>query len=645
MKTNRPALAGRPIARFACLLLVLSAALATLWAAAETTPAIGTTAAIAAVEVGHAGQQTTVRVEGTGPLNYHVLRLSDPPRLVVDFSNARLVMSQNAVESSFVPVRGIRFGHPNANQVRVVIDLMRFVPYSIQNDATGFTVSFDPTVPSTVAAAIPRRASMNSATGMPVLHLPEWLVGVNSGLAAPNDTPPPPETIATERQPSVPSPQGTAPAPQPQGSATPPATPAATEKRYTGDPISVDLKDVDLKDFFRLIHEISGLNVVVDPAVHGNVTLVLDEVPWDQALDIVLQNNGLSSQIQGNVLRIATKETLRKEADDQAALTRAQAQSVDLVTETRALSYAKATILQTTLKRFLSQRGDVIADDRTNTLIIRDVPSFLPSINDLIRQLDRRSQQVEIEARIVQATRSFARDIGTQFGFAYANGNNVYGGVTVGSNASPVVSPAVPPLVATGTSTQIPLLSNFPAVAPTSGFTFGNQSANFALDFVLSLMESKGVGKLLSEPEGVTQNNEKLIVKQGQEIPIQTTINNTISTQYVDAVLLLQVTPQITADGRIFLDVDVENTQIDTGIPLVQGIPALSTQSAVSKVTVRDGETVVIGGVIVSTQQTTINQVPLVGNIPLIGHLFKETSVSTNSQELLFFVTPRILPD
>jgi type IV pilus assembly protein PilQ len=635
MKTYWPALACRPILRLACLLLVLSAAIATLWAGAGTSPAAAATAAIAAVEVGHAGQQTTVRVEGTGPLSYHLLRLSDPPRLVVDFSNARLVMRESPIESSYVPVRGVRLGHPEANTVRVVIDLERFVPYNVQNDGSSFIVSFDATVPAAVTSAIPRKPAVHAEPAVPTMHLPAWLGGLDSGLAAPNDTPPPPQAASTPTSPAVLAPQGTAPS----------AGPApVTEKRYTGDPISVDLKDVDLKDFFRLIHEISGLNVVLDPAVHGTVTLVLDEVPWDQALDIVLQNNGLSSQIQGNVLRIATQDTLKREADSRRELTRAQADSVDLVTETRTLSYGNATKMRDVLRRFLSPRGDIFSDDRTNTLIIRDVPSVLPSLNDLIRQLDRKSQQVEIEARVVEASRSFARDIGTQFGFAYGNGNNIYGGLsTVGT--SPVAHTIVPPLVAAGATAQMPLSTNFPAIGPTSGFTFSNQSANFALDFMLSLMETKNVGKLLSEPEGVTQNNEKLVVKQGVQIPIQTNINNTISTQYVDAALILTVTPQITADGTVFMAVDVENTAIDTGIPAIQGEPALSTQAAISNVTVRDGGTVVMGGVIVSQQNSTTNQVPLLGNIPVIGHLFKENSVSTQSQELLFFITPRILPD
>ena len=198
-----------------------------------------------------------------------------------------------------------------------------------------------------------------------------------------------------------------------------PAASSAPPAKYSGEPISVNLKDVDLRDFFRLIHEISGLNVVVDPGVKGNLTIVLDDVPWDQALDIVLKNNDLDKQLDGNVLRMATKETLRKEAEENRDLAKAQAEAADVVTTTRVLSYAQGNATwSTTLKKFLSSRGDIIADDRSNTLIIRDIPSALPVMDNLIRQLDRKSQQVEIEARVVAANRSFSREIGTQLGFA-----------------------------------------------------------------------------------------------------------------------------------------------------------------------------------------------------------------------------------
>jgi len=318
------------------------------------------------------------------------------------------------------------------------------------------------------------------------------------------------------------------------------------------------------------------------------------------------------------------------------------------------LSYAKASELVNPLKRFLSSRGDLMAIDRSNTLIVRDIPAVMPQVDNLIRQLDRKTQQVEIQARVVQASRSFARDIGTQFGVAGFNASpnavNFYGGNPLASQASPLFHTPAPPIVvgqpATGanSSGQIPLNVNLPAVAPTSGFLFSRVSPNYTLDFIITAAESKGVGKLLSSPQLVTQNNATAVVKQGTKIPIQTTINNTISVQYVDAVLQLQVTPQVTADGNVFMDVLVENTQIDSGIPLVNGVPALDTQSAQTKVLIGDGGTVVIGGVMVSQQQTNIFQVPLLGNIPLIGHLFKETAVKVTSQELLFFLTPRLIP-
>ncbi len=359
-----------------------------------------------------------------------------------------------------------------------------------------------------------------------------------------------------------------------------------------------------------------------------------------------MQNNSLDKQLNGNVLRIATRSTLKTEAETQRDLEKAQAEAVAPVTVTRVLSYAKAASMTPTLKKFLSSRGDILYDDRSNQIIVRDIPSVIPIIDNLIRQLDRKSQQVEIEARVVSASRSFSRDIGTQLGFAARTGvgtgtSAVGGDSTVGT--SNVESTPPPFLTSVGTK-SLPLNTNLGATAPTSGLFLGHRSPNFAVDFFITAAEAKGVGKLLSKPKVITQNNEKATIKQGNKIPIQTTINNTISVQFIDAVLKLEVTPQITAEGTVFMDVLVENTQIDTGIPRVMGIPALDTESAETKVTVADGGTVVIGGIIISSQRTDITQVPLVGSLPLIGHLFKRTSVSTSSQELLFFLTPRIIP-
>ncbi len=425
--------------------------------------------------------------------------------------------------------------------------------------------------------------------------------------------------------------------------------PAAAGPKYTGEPISVNLKDVDLKDFFRLIHEISGLNVVLDPNVHGTLTVVLDDVPWDQALDIVLKNNDLARELEGNVLRIATVDTLKKEADGRRAQVEAEALAVEKVSITRFLSYAHAKDVMLTVKKFLSQRGDVVADERTNAIIVSDIPKVIPIIDRLVSQLDRKTQEVEIEARVVAATRQFARDIGTQLGLGWGNGHSAIGGAqAVGSSPTTVsnLTPGYITVPGTGTSTgsSIPLFSNLGSTSPSSGLTFLNASNTVRIDAVLSMAESRGLLKVLSRPRVVTQNNIQALVKQGVRVPIvtQAQLGGPPTVTYVDAFLRLTVTPQITSENTIFLNVDVENTTPNFGQE-VQGNPELITQQATTQVLVTDGGTVVIGGVIQTQNSINISQVPLLGNLPILGNLFKHTQVNTSNQELIFFITPRII--
>ncbi len=644
------------------------------------------------VQVGRTGAQTNVRIEGTEPLQYEALRLSNPERVVLDFAGARFANDPVARPASVRPVSRVRVSQFKPDVARVVIDLSSAVPHSTQAEGNSVTIAFSAQRDSSPAAkpaaskssaegslAQPAPAKLVESTAqpnvtppagpaqgrdveeskpLPAANMTPVATGAKPQPVSQDATPPQAEPAVQPRPPAEEKPvvvAGTTPAAPaavpPQQPTPPPAAPGTT--KYSGEPISVNLKDVDLKDFFRLIHEISGLNVVLDPNVKGTLTIVLDEVPWDQALEVVLRNNNLDKQLEGNVLRVATRETLKKEAEIRRDLAKAEAEAIEQVTTTRVLSYAKATGLRDTLKRFLSSRGEILADERANMLIVRDIPSVLPVLDNLIRQLDRKSQQVEIEARVVAASRSFARDIGTQFGFATsaAGGRTVFGGL-IGQTSSVIRNTPplpVPPLVVAGSgsggTSQIPLNVNLPAATPTSGFTFAHSSPNLALDFIISAAESKGVGKLLSKPKVITQNNEKAVVKQGTKIPVQTTINNTISVQFIDAVLKLEVTPQITAEGTVFMDVIVENTQIDAGIPRIFGIPALNTQMVESKVLITDGGTFVIGGIIISSQRTDIRQVPLFGSLPLIGNLFKRTTVNVDSQELLFFLTPRIAPN
>jgi type IV pilus assembly protein PilQ len=668
MMTNRPAF------RIGCL-TIAAAALSVSPSFAQTQEpggASATASVISSVAVTAASQRESVRVEGQGPLEVHASRAQNPERLVLDFSSARLATQKATMPGVSAPVRGVRLGQYRPDVARIVVDLTSAAPYQILREGPAVVVAFDllpePPVDSSVTTTTvsnsPRRSLQYSDSTPHVVRAVEKVPYRAPRFALPGELTQPSVVLASfsentkkdEPVRPIAAQEAAAQATAQAGNAAATVAPqtAASPSRYSGEPISVNLKDVDLRDFFRLIHEISGLNVVLDPNVKGTLTIVLDEVPWDQALDIVLQNNGLEKQLHGNVLRVATLDTIKKEAETARDVRKAENDAQEMVTVTRVLSYAKAEQMTPTLKKFLTGRGDILFDARSNQLIIRDIPSVIPNIDNLLRQLDRKSQQVEIEARVVAATRAFAQDIGTELGFAATttSGRSFYSGSPAvgGSGVTTTGVPNSPVSVGTGETTGngatngIPLNVNLGASAPTSGFGFSNRSPNFAIDFFITAAESKGVGKLLSKPRIVTQNNEKATVKQGVKIPIQTTINNTISVQYVDAVLQLQVTPQITADGTVFMDVVVENTQIDQGIPRIQGVPALDTESAESKVTVADGATIVVGGVIVTSSQVNITQVPLLGSIPIIGNLFKRNATSVNSSELLFFLTPRIIP-
>jgi type IV pilus assembly protein PilQ len=676
MKTNRPAF------RIGCLIFAATTMSMTPSFAQTQEPAGATTTAavISSVAVTQASQHSSVRVEGAGRSEVRASRMQNPERLVLDFSATRLAVQKSTIPGVAAPVRGVRLGQFRPDVARVVVDLTAAAPYQILREGPAVVISFDmqpespvdaPVATTTIASqnvpkarpglhyemsaprVVPARASKHISNRVPRFALPSELTQPSFVLASFSGKDEPVRPIAAQEAAQQAMAQaGNAAA---TVGAAPQAASAAGPSKYSGEPISVNLKDVDLRDFFRLIHEISGLNVVLDPQVKGTLTIVLDEVPWDQALDIVLQNNGLDKQLHGNVLRIATLDTIKKEAETARDVRKAENDAQEMVTVTRVLSYSKADSLKDTLKKFLTGRGDILSDARSNQLIIRDIPAVIPTIDNLIHQLDRKSQQVEIEARVVSASRSFAQDIGTELGFAgsVTGGRSLFSGSPAVGASGVTTGTGLPPSPVTvgssqttgnGQSTGIPLNTNLGAGVPTSGLGFSHRSPNFAVDFFITAAESKGVGKLLSKPRIVTQNNEKATVKQGVKIPIQTTINNTISVQYIDAVLKLEVTPQITAEGTVYMDVLVENTQIDNGIPRIQGVPALDTQAAESKITVADGSTIVVGGVIVTQTQVNITQVPILGSIPVIGNLFRRNNTSVTTGELLFFLTPRIIP-
>ena len=636
------------------------------------------------VQRGKAGME--VEITASAPIEPKVMMLTSPDRLVVDLPNAVPLTAQHPIVVNGPEIKSVRMGRFQSDPpvTRVVIDLTSALEYAVASSGNKLSVRLRsavaqattpvpatpiaaarpaPAVPMPIASAkkekepeVPALKPMMAKdfviaeptpvvvkTVAPVAPAVEQKTAADTAAKIMSATTPgrPDAILAPPTSATLAQPVAMNLAMQQQQAQRPMQQPG-TAGRYTGEPISVNLKDVDLKDFFRLIHEISGLNIILDPNVKGTLTLVLDDVPWDQALDIVLQNNGLDKRLEGNVLRIATRETFRAEAEGRRAQQEAQALSVDKTQYTHFLSYAHAADVMPIVKKFLSARGDVVADPRTNALIVTDIPSTIPDVQRILRELDRKTQQVEIEARVVAATRNFARDIGVQLGFGTGNSVSAVGGAgAVGT--SPLQFPVTNPLYFV-TGSAIPLFSNLGAVGPTSGISFSNATSHYRVDAILTMAESRGLLKILSRPRVVTQNNMLATVKQGVRIPVVTAaqLGGPPTTTYVEAALRLQVTPQITAENTIFMNVEVENTTPDFG-HAIGGNPSLITQSETTQVLVTDGGTVAIGGVIQTQNSVNVFQVPLLGDIPVLGNLFKHRSVSTSTQELIFFITPKIV--
>jgi type IV pilus assembly protein PilQ len=423
------------------------------------------------------------------------------------------------------------------------------------------------------------------------------------------------------------------------GDAQQPATGPAPP-RFSGTPVSLDFQGADLRAVLRTFAEISSLNVVIDPAVQGTVDVALRDVPWDQALDIILRANRLGYSVDGTVVRIAPLTVLADEEAQRQKLAEAQALAGELSTVTRTLSYARAEQVQPLLTAtVLSQRGSITTDQRTNTLIITDLADRLRRATDLVVRLDQPEPQVEIEARIVQTTRDFARRLGVQWGFtgratpelgntlplAFPN-RAVIGGSTGALNA--------------GAGNAVNL--GVGGASSAAGLALGAINGALNLDVAISALESQGNLRVLSTPRVATQNNIAAEIIQGAEIPIQTVANNTVTVTYRDAALSLRVTPQITSSQTVIMDIIVANSSPNFS-RVVNGNPQIDTQRATTKVLVSDGETTVIGGVYISREANAQDRTPAMYRLPLLGWLFKRDIIEDTSAELLIFITPRIV--
>jgi type IV pilus assembly protein PilQ len=421
--------------------------------------------------------------------------------------------------------------------------------------------------------------------------------------------------------------------------------PQAAQPRFTGNPVTLDFQGADLRAVLRTFSEISGLNLVIDPSIQGTVDVALRDVPWDQALDIILRANKLGYSVDGTIVRIAPMTVLAEEETQRRKLAEEQALAGELKVLTRTLSYAKAENLTKLLTATaLSQRGTIQTDPRTNTIIINDLADRLERANSLLDTLDRPEPSVEIEARIVQTTREYARRLGVQWGFnaqaSQALGNTLPlsfpNQVSVGGRTGLAQGPTGGDQVSNTVNLGI-------GGAPSAvGVALGSINGAFNLDVALTALERTGQGRILSTPKVSTQNNIEAEITQGLQIPIQTVANNTVTVSFRDAALTLRVQPQITSANTVIMRITMENSAPDFS-RAINGIPPIDTQRALTQVLVSSGETTVIGGIYVSREQSSQDKTPALNRLPLLGWLFKRNELTDESRELLIFITPKIL--
>jgi len=406
------------------------------------------------------------------------------------------------------------------------------------------------------------------------------------------------------------------------------ASPSAqAQGPYEGQPISLKVVRISVTDFFRTISELSGLNILIDPEVGGSLTLNVEQVPWDQLFDAVLQSQGLAKRIEGNLVRISTQDKLRAEQEINQSLKEATFLAADTLTITKRLNYATGAEITSSLEPHLTPRGSMNVDDRTNTLIISDVPFGIDAVTKLINILDVAEAQVEIEARIIEASTNFSRSLGVQLGLGI-------GRIEPLKNAFGDVADRVTSQI----NTITPAGGEITGVA---GLVVGGLVDTFRLDAIITAAETEGEARILSKPRVTTQNNTEAIITQGSEIPVPVQQNFTTTVQFQTAALRLTVIPRVTNVGTILLNIRVENNIPDFA-RTVLGIPAIQTSEASTQVMVKDGGTTVIGGIYVQSESETESRVPGLGRIPLIGNLFKSNSKAKDTREIIFFITARI---
>jgi type IV pilus assembly protein PilQ len=531
---------------------------------------------------------------------------------------------------NYIDIQNLKVG--KATDLRILIKLREEVPFEMTQEGKTLFVDFEK----------PKKKEEAKVESPPVLKREEEQKIAKEEVKKEEPKKEEKKEIAQEIKKEEPKPVVEAKEEKPVPSPTAlkkPEEPTIGEKVYTGRKISLDFKDADIKNILRLIAEVSNFNIITSDDVSGKITMRLVDVPWDQALDVILQSRNLGMVQVGNVIRIAPRETLNKEQQALLESKRAKEKLEDLVTELIPVNYATAKDIVPQIKGILSERGDVKVDERTNILIIKDIPKNISSIKELVKVLDKKTPQVLIEARIVEANLTFQRELGVKWGFQLGGGKATAGGgiesSTLGETTREIVD--LPAVARTGAGTGT-------ATAGIIEFLFSRGTIQ-QLDFAISAHENKGDVKIISSPKIATLDHKEAYIEQGLRIPyIKYTAEGTATVDFIEANLKLTVTPHVTNDGHIKLSIKVKKDAPDTSI-IVLGTPSIDKKEAVSEVLVRDNGVVAIAGVYSISKSDGKEGIPLLNKVPLLGWLFKREAKEDARKDLLIFISPKIIKD
>ena len=609
-------------------------------ALSETQPAPAQT--LTGIDIHKDAEGVSVAISGDGTLLHEATRLGEH-RLVIDIPQVSSALRKPLMNVRHHLLKQIRIGY-HTDKVRLVFDLEHRAEYVVEphgailvvklkeaaagesvvekDDAGVAQMSFAQNIGNGPREAVQAGQSRRAQKAQMVVHraVPAFRIRPVQMMAEPD---------AAEKH-------------------TPKEDLVLGETRYVGRRISLDFQQADISNVLRLIAEVSGFNIVIGEGVKSKVTMKLVSVPWDQALDMILKMNGLGKIKQGSILWIDSLANLAKQQDEEARAKEAKIKAEDLVDRVFYIRNLQATELLTSLRANLSPRGLMQISQGTNALVVRDTETKMAVLKQLIDGLDLQVPQVQIEARIVQADTVYARGLGVQWGIQNADfGPNTFS--AVGNLTGPFA-----PTAGTG-ATTIPrdFLVNLPAqvaglpAVPGIGYTFGKLAPGFALDLRLSAGELLGLAKVIAAPKITTLDKREAKISQGESIPFQTTSLQGTQTTFVDANLELNVTPQITSRdpkevGKQIM-MKVRATRNAVGARSNPAGPSIDRREANTQVIVRDGETMVIGGVFIDTQNNNVQGVPYLSRIPVLGWLFKNKSESVSKQELLIFLTPSIV--